>query len=180
MRFFIFLLLGVLFLALQTTVLPALPSWMGAPDLLFLLIVFLAIHLKAWPGALLVVLFGIGSEVVSGYFLGIYTVAYLLVFFIVKGLAGHFDLTALNHQPPLVVLSYLFANAFVYLASFMLADENAVPWAWGAILQRVLILTILVVPFSRLFLALMVWCDRRHRTYSLFSRKRGNYYKARA
>lgn len=180
MRFFIFFLLGILFLTLQTTVFQAFPEWVGIPDLLFLLIVFLALHCKPWPGAVLTVLFGIGVEVFSGYFLGLYALAYLLVFFMVKGLSGRFALGALNHQPPLVALTFLLANAFVYLSSLMLSEEALKPWGWGAMLQRVLIVTILVVPMNRWFSSILTWCDQRRRTRSLFRQKKGNYYKARS
>lgn len=180
MRLLIFSLLGVFFLALQTTVLPALPEWIGVPDLLFLLILFLAIYGRSWSGAALCVLFGLGSEVFSGYFLGLYVVAYLLIFFATRGLSARFDLQALNYQPSLVVVAYLFANGFVYFATMMLADQVVVPWAWGAILQRVLILAILMIPVSRLLLSLMNWCDRSRKSKTLFRRKKGNYYTARA
>lgn len=179
MRNLIFFLLGALFIALQTTVFQAFPEWVGVPDLLFLLIVFLALHGKSWTSAVLVVLFGIGIEVCSGYFLGLYAVAYLLVFFIIKGLSASFALDVLNHQPPLVALVFLFANAFVYLSSLMLSEESPTPWGWGAILQRVLIVTILVIPVTRCFSSIMSWCDRRRKQRTLFGPKKGNYYKAR-
>lgn len=180
MRFFIFLFLGIFFLSLQTTVFQALPPWIGVPDLLFLLIIFLALHCKPGTGALLTLLFAIGLEVFSGYFLGLYAVAYLLVFFIIKGLAARFTLDEVNHQPPLVALAYIFVNAFVYLSSLMLADENPNPWAWGGILQRVLIVTILAIPVDRCLSSLMAWCDRRKTPGSFFRQKKGNQYRARA
>ena len=180
MRLFILLFLGILFLALQTTVFQALPAWIGVPDLLFLLIIFLALHSKPGTGALLTLLFAIGLEVFSGYFLGLYAVAYLLVFFIIKGLAARFTLDEVNHQPPLVALAYIFVNAFVYLTSLMLADESPNPWVWGGILQRVLIVTILSIPANRCFSSLMSWCEQRATPRSLFRPKKGNRYKARA
>ncbi len=178
MRFLIFFLLGILFLALQTTVFQALPEWIGVPDLLFLLIVFLALNCKPGTGAMLTVIFAIGLEVFSGYFLGLYAMAYLLVFFILKGLAARFTLDEVNHQPPLVALAYLFLNAFVYLTNLMLAEESPNPWVWGGILQRVLIVTILSIPASRCFSSLMSWCDQRTSPRSFFISKKGNRYKA--
>lgn len=179
MRIIIFFLLGTLFITLQTTVFQALPQWMGVPDLLFLLIVFLALHAKPGSGALLTVLFGIGLEVFSGYFLGLYAVAYLLVFFIIKGLSTRFDLNALNHQPSLVALAFLFVNAFVYLSSLMLSEESLAPWRWGSILQRVLIVVILAIPVTRWFSTIAEWFDRRRKQSPIFRQKKGNYYKAR-
>lgn len=176
MRIFLFLLLGILFVALQTTVFQAFPEWVGVPDLLFLLIVFLALHGKTETGALLTILFGVAIEVFSGYFLGLYVVAYLLVFLIIRWLSARLSLNELNHQPPLAALAYLFVNAFVYLSSLMLADESPRPWSWGAILQRVLIVTILSIPASRCLFSVTEWCDRHRKHRSLFRQKKGNYY----
>lgn len=179
MKIILLLFLGVLFLALQTTVLQALPEWIGTPDLFFLLIIFLALHCKTVPGAVLTLLLTIGLEVFSGYFLGLYTIAYLLVFSIIKWLCVRFTLTEVTQQPALVALAYLFVNAFVYLSSLMLADVSPAPWGWGNILQRVLIVTILAIPLNRCLCSLMIWCDQRKRHRTFFHRKKGNQYKAR-
>jgi len=179
MRILLFLLLGILVISLQTTVFQTLPEWIGAPDLILLLVVFFALQFKPGQGALLVVILGVGVEAFSGYFLGLYVMAYLLVFFITKGLSARFALNVLNHQPALVVLAFLFVNAFVYLVSLMLAEESPAPWGWGAILQRALIVTILTIPVGRGLSAAMSWCEKRRKHSSLFTQKRGNYYKAR-
>jgi hypothetical protein len=95
-------------------------------------------------------------------------------------LSARFALIELNHQPPLIALAYLAANAFVYISSLMLAEERPTPWGWGSILQRVLIVTILAIPMGRWFSSLMTWCDKRRRRRSLFRQKKGNQYTERA
>ncbi len=178
MRFLLLFFLGIFFIALQSTVFQAFPEWIGIPDLLFLLVVFLALHCRSVTGGLLTLLFAIGVEVFSGYFLGLYAVAYLLVFFIIKGLSAKFALSEEDHQPSLAALAYIFVNAFVYLSSLMLADESPNPWGWGGILQRVLIVTILAIPLSRWFSSLMSWCDQTQGLRPFFRQKKGNQYKA--
>ncbi|MDD5760188.1 MAG: hypothetical protein PHI06_14035 [Desulfobulbaceae bacterium] len=179
MKITLFFFLGILFLTLQTTVFQALPVWFGIPDLLLLLIVFLSLHFKPGSGAVLTLLFSLGLEVFSGYFLGLYAIAYLLVFSIIKWLSTHFALKDMNQQPAIASLSFLFVNAFVYLSSLMLSDASPNPWGWGAILQRVLIVTILSIPASLAFLSMMRWCDKKRSKRSFFRQKRGNTYKAR-
>ena len=179
MKILLFLLLGVLFLALQSTVFQAFPEWIGTPDLLFLLIVFLAIHFKPGTGALLTLLLSIGLEVFSGYFLGLYAIAYLLVFSLIKWLSLRFALKEVTQQPSLAVLAYLFVNAFVYLSSMMLADVNPNSWWWGGILQRVLIVTILASPVNRVLFSMMLWCDKGAIRRPFFRHQKGNQYKAR-
>ncbi len=92
MQTLVFLILGTVFIILQTTLFQCLPVWIGIPDLIFLQIVFMAIHLRVYQGAFLTLVFGIVLEVFSGYFLGLYALAYILVFFIIKGLS-EIDLT---------------------------------------------------------------------------------------
>lgn len=179
MRFLLLFFLGIFFIALQTTVLQALPEWIGIPDLLFLLVVFLSLHCRPGIGGLLTLLFAIGMEVFSGHFLGLYAVAYLLVFFIIKGLSARFALSEVDHQPSLVALAYIFVNAFVYLSSLMLAEASPNPWGWGGILQRVLIVTVLAIPLNRWFSSLMSWCDQQRGRRPFFRQKKGNQYKAR-
>ena len=177
MKIILFLFLGVLFLALQTTVFQAFPEWIGVPDLLFLLIVFLALHFKPGTGATLTLLLSLGLEVFSGYFLGLYAVAYLLVFSIIKWMSARFALKEVNQQPALAALAYLFVNAFVYISSLMLATVSPV-WGWGSILQRVLIVSILAIPVNRWLFSMMSWCDKRPRGGAFFRQKKGNQYKA--
>ena len=180
MKTILFLLLGVLFLTLQTTVFQAFPEWIGVPDLLFLLIVFMALHCKPGAGTLLTLLLSVGVEVFSGYFLGLYAIAYLLAFTIIKWMSGRFALKEVHQQPALAALAYLVVNAFVYLSSLMLTNESSHPWGWGAILQRVLIVTILAIPVNRWLFSISSWCEQKHPQRSFFRQKKGNQYKARA
>jgi len=181
MRFIIFLLLGLLFITLQTTLFQALPKWVGLPDLLFLLIVFIAIHFSAAKGALLTIIFGTVMEVFSGYFLGIYVIAYILVFFLIKALSIGLAIDEANHQPPIVALGYLMANGIIYTCTAMLAEDSLVPWSWGEILQRLLIITILVVPMNVFFESL--WKlniknnDDNQNFLQIFQYRKGNRYR---
>lgn len=178
MRIFAFFLLGIFLISLQVTLFQALPEWVGMPDLLFLLIVFMAINFKVSQGAFLVLVFGTMYEVFSGYFLGIYAFAFLLIFFVTKGLSVALAIDESNHQPPIVAIGYLMANGLVYLFSVMLISDISISWTWGGILQRVLILVVLVVPFNRLFGMVMTVCDHKSENRSFMNRKKGNRYKS--
>ena len=177
MRFSIFLLIGVVLIALQTTVFQVLPEWIGMPDLLFLLIVFISINLRAVQGTLLVLLFGTGLDVCSGYFLGLYSISYFLIFLMIKGMSTALAINKINHQPPIVAVSYLMASGLVYMFSNMLAKEGLTPWVWGGILQRVLILIILVLPMNRFYGAVLTFCDQKPDKRSFFQQKSGNRFR---
>lgn len=180
MRFIIFLLLGFFFIGLQTTLFQALPKWIGLPEFLFLLIVFIAIHFPTAKGAILTLIFGTLTEVTSGYFLGIYSIAYLLIFFIIKGLSAGLAIDESNYQPPIVAIGYLLANSIVYMCTAMLAEESLIPWNWGEILQRLLIITILTVPMNIIFEALWqkrIKIDDSQIFFKLFQQQKGNRYR---
>jgi rod shape-determining protein MreD len=178
MRTLVFFLLGSFFITLQTTLFQRFPVWIGIPDLLFLQIVFMAIHLRVYQGAFLTLVFGVAIEVFSGYFLGLYALAYLLVFIIIKGLSSALRINEANHQPPIVALGYLLANSFIYASSAMLASESQGSWDWGGLLQRVLIVIVLVVPLNRLFTVILDFCDRDiEKKALLFHRKTENRYR---
>ncbi len=180
MRFTIFLLMGLFIIGLQTTFFKILPTWIGQPDLLFLLIVFIAIHFPTAKGAVLTLILGIFIEVVSGYFIGIYAIAYLLIFFLIKGLSVGLAIDESNHQPPMVALGYLLANGFIYMSNSMLADNPLTPWNWGEILSRLLIVTILTVPMNIMFKALwhpQIKVDDLNPFFKLFQQPKGNRYR---
>ena len=178
MQTLVFLILGTVFIILQTTLFQCLPVWIGIPDLIFLQIVFMAIHLRVYQGAFLTLVFGIVLEVFSGYFLGLYALAYILVFFIIKGLSSGLAIDEANHQSPIVALGYLLANGFVYIFSFMLANVEQSSWDWGGLLQRVLIVIVLVVPANRLFTVIFDLCEGSGENKEMFFyRKTGNRYK---
>ncbi|NIQ09911.1 MAG: rod shape-determining protein MreD, partial [Gammaproteobacteria bacterium] len=66
----IFLILGILILVVQTTFLQLVPGWLGQPDILFLLIVYIACQKEILAGAVSILLLGLLLDVFSGVFLG--------------------------------------------------------------------------------------------------------------
>ncbi len=176
MRTLAFILTGYAIIVAQTTLFQVLPAWIGAPDLLLLLIVFLAISFDIPRGGLICLLLGIGQDVCAGYFTGLHVIAYLLVFFVVKGLAQALVINEANHQPPVVAASYLGSCAVVYACTSMLADSPIAPWSWGSVLLRLLIVIILVVPANRFFEFLYRFFDPRKRRFFSQDRK-GNRYR---
>ena len=178
MRIPVFLFLGLLLIPLQTSLLDSLPAWLGMPDLLFLLIVFMAIHLRTHQGALLCLFFGTAMEVFCGYFLGLHVITYMLIFFLIKGISTALAIDESTHQPPIAALGYLLTSGIIYIFTAMLADQTLSPWAWGKVLQRVLMVTILVIPTNRFFLMIRAICDHKYETKSFYRRKKsGNRYR---
>ncbi|MBU0483972.1 MAG: rod shape-determining protein MreD [Proteobacteria bacterium] len=161
-----FFLLGTFLLTLQTTLFTSIPSWMGTPELLFILIVFVAIRMKTYEGAILVLLYGMIMDVFSGLYLGLYPGAYLLLFFLIRVVSKHLLITETTHQPPLVATSYLFIYATISFFSVILDNnQSGLIWSWWKLLLQTFILALLAIPFFHLY-------DLLFNTVKNFTRKK--------
>lgn len=146
-----FFLLGILLLILQTSLLISLPEWLGRPDPLFVLIVFVAARLDLVHGALVLLLLGLVMDIFSGVFFGLYPIVYLLLFLGLHSLSRRFVIQELAHQIPLVLSCYLFVNSLLFIIATILAPENDLVWNWKKILLHMLLLAIISSPLFSLF-----------------------------
>ncbi|HIJ77686.1 MAG: rod shape-determining protein MreD [Desulfobulbaceae bacterium] len=178
MVFSLLLLLGIFLLTLQTTILHLLPDWIGRPDLLFLLIVYLGTHLDIFKGAALALLFGLLMDIFSGIFLGLHPVAYLILFFILKTIDRHLAITEPIHQVPVVALSYLFTASSIFIFASMLIDQAELNWSWGKIILQLLILSTICLPFFNLFTWITTAFDPKNRQNPFRRARTGNRFRA--
>lgn len=175
----VFIAIGALFLVLQTTILQSLPGWIGSPDLLFLLIVFAALHLDLFKGAVIALLLGLIMDIFSGIFLGVYPLTYLMLFFLIKAVLRHLALSDLIHQVVLSLIGYLFASGVIYVTVSILAPDSSPAWSWAAMLLQLLILAVLSVPFFHLLQRLPTLLSERRDTPLLsFKRRSGNRFRS--
>lgn len=173
----VFFLLGAFLLALQTSLFPLLPAWIGIPDLLFILIVFLSLHLKLYQGGSLILLFGIVMDIFSGLFLGLYPLAYLGIFLLVRALATRLSISDATHQPPLMVLCYLLATTLIFLLATVFSPNPPIAWSWLKIIQQLLIVAVLAIPVSRFYGLVLSHCDHRAAKRLRSREKNGNRYR---
>ena len=173
----IFFILGIVLLTLQTSLFQSFPDWLGRPDLLFVLFIFLATRSNIYQGAILAILFGSLMDIFSGVYLGVYPVLYLLLYITLKGLSTHFMLNDQTYQAPLVAVSYLIFNIGIVIFSLVLATENALMWAWGQVLLQMLILSVITLPLFRLFDLIIVRLDKRPSKLSFHQTWIGNRFK---
>src|SRR5210317_810288 len=151
----IFLLLGIVILILQTTFLQLLPAWLGKPDILFLLIVYIACQADIFRGAFVIFLLGLLMDAFSGVFLGLYPVIYLLVLAFIKGISRQVAIDEFAYQVPLAVISYLFVSIGMFLFAFFLAPDSPPQWSWGLILLQLLVLAVIGTPVFGIFDSIM-------------------------
>lgn len=170
-----FLSLGTFLLILQTTLFHVLPDWIGKPDFLFTLIVFLAIGIDAYKGAILALLLGLLVDIFSGIYLGLYPVAYLVLFFVLKGASEHLAIDESAHQVPLVAISYIITSCGIFIFASILTPESNIDWSWSSLLLQILILFIISIPLFNIYNGLLSLCQKKTKP-SFFRRKPGNRF----
>jgi len=160
--------------------LPAIPVWFGMPELLFLLVVFVAIYMTVVEGIVLCLFLGTAMEVVSGSYLGIYVVSYGVILFVVRGFSAWISMESSSSLPGIAAAAYLVNRSLIYIFTSMLTDDPLAPWVWGDVLLRVLIVAVLVLPADSLFQLVLKICDTKRRKESFFRRRsfrKGNRYR---
>lgn len=151
MQSFIFLILGSTLLILQTSLFTILPKWIGNPDLLFLVVIFMACRMDTYQGALLTLIFGLLMDIFSGIIPGLFPSVYLGLFITLKVLSRHFIIDESSHQPPLAATSYLLSSGAIYLYITFFSPETSLFWSWRDLLLQMFILGILSVPTYHVF-----------------------------
>ena len=172
-----FLLVGIFLVVFQTTLLQSLPTWLGSPDLMFILVVFVAYRFDSMRGFFLAFICGWMMDVVSGLYLGTYVLQYLLVFVIINTLTKNSPIKESAYQVPLVGLSYFIAQFLLYASLTMMVEETLVPWSWSYMLREAIIVTVATIPCFILFNSLFEYLVKRKTASRVARRKAGNRFK---
>lgn len=155
LRTLLLLILGSLLLVMQCILAQTLPAWMGKPDLLFILVIFIAIDLDIFSGALLVFSFGLLMDIFSGIYLGMYPLLFMLLFFAVKLAGRHLILNEITHLPAIIVTCYFILSGSFYILSTPLVPDTHLSWQWRDIFLQALILVVISIPLRQLFIRFM-------------------------
>ncbi len=161
MQVFIFWLLGVALIIVQTTLLQSLPLWLGRPDFLFILVTFAAYRFAWIPGVALVFSLSWIMDVVAGVFLGLYPLMCLVTFIVLKLLTNKSPVKESTYQIPLVGVSYFLVQMFLYFIYSLALPEDLQEWSWGITLQRTALLVVAAIPLFLLFSSLYEYLQKR-------------------
>lgn len=172
----IFIIIGSFLLVLQTTILRLLPSWIGSPDLLFLLVLFMAVRMDKYRGIILTMIYGLMMDVFSGMVPGLFPAVYLGLFVTIKYISRHILIDEPTHQPPLAVASYLASSGAIYLYTTLFSQDVTLFWSWRDLLQQMFILAILALPSFQLLNSLVSLISSDQGRFISFRRKNGNRF----
>lgn len=171
-----FFFIGLLLLLGQTTLLQMLPSWLGRPDLIFLLVVFIACRFDMARGAILVLLLGLVLDIFSGVFLGLYPVINLLAFSFIKGITRQVAVSRFAYQVPLAALSYLLLGGGIFIFLTLQSPDNPPRWAWQVLLTQFVLMTLVAAPFFQACNMVMAYFSPRPSKRQLFRKRTGNRF----
>ncbi len=142
------LVCGMIIITLESTILVRLPPWFGRPDLLFILLVWLATRFDSIREIILVIILGLILNVISGVNPGIYPVAYLFTFVMIRGSIHHLNLDN-NHQAAMIALAYVVFYLIVWFFSALTPYPALI--AWHQAIPELVALAILSFPIMHLF-----------------------------
>jgi rod shape-determining protein MreD len=151
MQTLFFLILGSFMLVCQTSLLTRLPAWVGNPDLLFLLVVYVSIRMPDLRGFFLAIFFGLLMDVFSGLAPGLFPFIYGGLFLTAKLLARRIIFDEPTHHPALTAFSYLACHSIIYLYLEFFSQDIDLFWSWHDLLLAMLIQAVLTLPLFQLF-----------------------------
>jgi len=123
-RFILSLLLGILFITLQTTLLPSLPIQRIRPDILLIFTLYLGLSYPPISGGLLAFFLGYLMDLFSGNPFGLYTFSRPLLFYISQFFKNRFYLESFPSQSFFV---FIFALVEGLLILILLRALNPIP-----------------------------------------------------
>lgn len=173
-----FFLVGISLIVAQTSILHFFPSWMGKPDLIFILITFFAYRFDWFRGLLLVLTFGWIMDVVSGLYLGTYPLLYFFLFVFLKLFKEHSPVKEVVYQIPLVGLAFFGGYSCLYSFYFVALPGVLSEWSWITMARQTLILIVATIPCFLLCNKLFEQISKTRLTPPRILRKRsGNYFR---
>jgi rod shape-determining protein MreD len=177
MRTVIFFLIAVALVVLQTTILQLGPIWLRSPDLVFILVSFIAYRFDWLRGLLLVFASGWMMDVVAASFPGLFVFEYLFVFLVLSALAKNSPVKETAFQIPLVGIAYFVIQVMIYGALIMIDSESLPLWSWGRLTRETVIVMVATIPGFALLNALYEYLQQRRTVSRIIHRKSGNRFR---
>ena len=174
-----FLALGVLLIVIQSTLLQFLPAWFGRPDLIYILVAFIAYRFDWFRGLFLVIFFGWIMDVVSGVYLGTFPLQYFLVFISLKILSENSPMKETAYQVPLVGISYFLVQMALYSIYSLTMPDTIPEWSWGRVVLIATILIMATIPCFLLYNSLFEYLRKKRLSPRIMRKQNGNRFRGR-
>ncbi len=174
---FVFMLLGLLLIVLQTTVFMLNPVWVASPDLYYILVAYLAYRFDLLRGLIIIFPLSWTLDVFSGVVLGTYPTICFGAFFLLKIMAAKIPVRESLYQIPLTGVSYLLISRIVHLGLSFFEPGAIAPWSWIDMGIRVALMIVLAFPLFRFFEFIYKRFQRTYIPYKMLRVRAGNRYR---
>ncbi len=151
MIIFVFILIALVLVVLQTTIFMVHPLWDFSPDLYYILVAYLAYRLDLLRS--LIILFPLGCmlDVFSGTILGMYSVMCYTGYGLLRFSSTRLPVSESLYQVPLIGVSYLAVSWAMYVVMSFFEPDTLVEWSWWKMALRTILLVICAFPLFRIF-----------------------------
>ncbi|MGL1930355.1 MAG: hypothetical protein OCC45_01190 [Desulfotalea sp.] len=159
---FIFGVIGIILIVLQTALLPeSIYSLIQFPDLIFIFIVYCAYRFNLVQGLFLVFIISWLQDVIGAVALGVYPVECLVVFAVFKLVSKNNPINNVWYQYPLVGLAYLGMQIFMTISQSLVNPESARPLQLIFLSVESVVLVLVTIPCFCFFNLINNWLERR-------------------
>ncbi|WP_417909226.1 hypothetical protein [Candidatus Electronema sp. PJ] len=146
----VFILVGLLLAAIQTTLLMPGPLWLVAPDLYYILVAYAACQFSLCQGILILLPVSCVMDVYSGTVTGLHPALCCCGWLLLKFMTVKMPVRRPLYQLPLVAASYLLVSWLTYLLLGVLQEEEVL-WSWPLMLFRASLVLLFSYPLFRCF-----------------------------
>ncbi|CAK8717414.1 MAG: rod shape-determining protein MreD [Candidatus Electronema aureum] len=147
----VFILVGLLLAAVQTTVFMPGPLWPVAPDLYYVLVAYVACQFSLCRGIIILLPVSCVMDVYSGTLVGLYPAICCCGWLLLKFMTIKMPVRKPLYQLPLVAVSYLLISWLSSLLLDILQPEAGILWSWPPMLFRAGLVCLFSYPLFRCF-----------------------------
>ena len=166
---------GLLLVVLEGALLVKIPSWFGRPDLVFILVMWLALRFDNLRELFLAMLLGLLIDAASGIQNGTYPAAYLATMIIVRVAVSNLNIDRRAHHIPVLVTGYMLFFGIVWLLVSLSGNTVLIPWQQA--LPEIMAMAVISYPITHLFDRCLAPLDDKELMERFFhGRRRGTPY----
>ncbi len=148
---FVFIIMGLLLAAAQTTVFMPSPLWSAAPDLYYVLAAYAAYQFSFCQSLAILLPMSCVMDVYSGTVTGLHPAICCCGYLFLKFMAVKMPVRKSLYQLPLTAVSYLLVSWLEVLFLMLLLPEAGIVWSWPPMLFRAGLIYCCAFPLFRCF-----------------------------
>ena len=175
---FVFILIGLLLIVLQTSVLTFNPVWVSSPDLYYILVAYLAYRLDLLRSLIIIFPLSWMMDVFSGVIIGVYPSICFGSFVLLKLMDTKIPVRESLYQIPLVGVCYLVVHKVVYTVLSIFAPDTISPWSWPEMLAKVFLLVICAFPLFSFFEFINTRLQKSFLPFRMLRVRAGNRFRS--